>query len=212
MKHIKLFEEFIQLNEGAIPVYPAGNPWKQEGSIRWNDVGKHLTNWMKDGTAISVVAEFDANKYSADAKFKSIPMGTYKDKDKPKFSSAHANYDEGDFDVVGIQENPDKPEKVGEYWREPWIRLADKNGLEFLIPPFKILDVQKGSSIRDKVISGHAYLVDDMRAKITNVKNGNVELTFQNKTKKEIPIAEWKNKRYLELGESVNTDNFESLD
>jgi hypothetical protein len=207
MRHIKLFEEFISITEGAIPVYPAGNPWKAEGSIQWGGVPAHMGSWLKTGTAISIVAEFDFDKYAADPAFRSVPNGNWKDKTKPKFSDKNPGYDEGEFDVLGIEDNPDKPEKTTttvnkikvEHSKEPWIRIADKKGHEFLIPAFRILDIQKGSSVRDGIASGHAYLIDDQRGTIKDYVNGEVIVQLQNKQVKHIPVADWKAKRYTEL-------------
>lgn len=207
MRHIKLFEEFISVNEGSIPVYPAGNPWKAEGSIQWSGVPAHMASWLKTGTAISIVAEFDFDKYSADPKVRSIPNGNFTDKTKPKFTDANKGYDEGEFDVLGIEDNPDKPEmtkttvnKVSvEHAKEPYIRIADKKGHEFLIPAFKILDIQKGSSVRDGIASGHSYLVDDQRGTIKDYVNGDVVLKLQNGQVRKIPVADWKANKYLEL-------------
>ncbi len=212
MKYFKLFEEFIantvdSLTEGAIPVYPAGNPWKAEGSIQWSGAPAHMGSWLKTGTAISVVAEFEFDKYAADPAFRSIPNGNWKDKTKPTFSSKNPGYDEGEFDVIGIEDNPEKPEKITttvnkekiEHSKEPWIRIADKKGNEFLIPAFRILDIQKGSSVRDGITSGHAYLIDDQRGTVKDYVDGKVIVQLQNKQTKQIPIAEWKAKRYTEL-------------
>lgn len=207
MRHIKLFEEFISVNEGSIPVYPAGNPWKAEGSIQWSGVPAHMASWLKTGTAISIVAEFDFDKYSADPKVRSIPNGNFTDKTKPKFTDANKGYDEGEFDVLGIEDNPDKPEmtkttvnKVSvEHAKEPYIRIADKKGHEFLIPAFKILDIQKGSSVRDGIASGHSYLVDDQRGTIKDYVNGDVVLKLQNGQVRKMPVADWKANKYLEL-------------
>ena len=207
MRHIKLFEEFISVNEGSIPVYPAGNPWKAEGSIQWSGVPAHMASWLKTGTAISIVAEFDFDKYSADPKVRSIPNGNFTDKTKPKFTDANKGYDEGEFDVIGIEDNPDKPEmtkttvnKVSvEHAKEPYIRIADKKGHEFLIPAFKILDIQKGSSVRDGIASGHSYLVDDQRGTIKDYVNGDVVLKLQNGQVRKLPVADWKANKYLEL-------------
>jgi len=207
MRHIKLFEEFISVNEGSIPVYPAGNPWKAEGSIQWSGVPAHMASWIKTVTAISIVAEFDFDKYSADPKVRSMPNGNWTDKTKPKFTDSNSGYDEGEFDVLGIEDNPDKPEmtkttvnKVSvEHSKEPWIRVADKKGNEFLIPAFKILDIQKGSSVRDGIASGHSYLVDDQRGTIKDYINGDVVLKLQNGQVRKIPVADWKSNKYLEL-------------
>jgi len=209
MRHVKLFEEFISINEGSIPVYPAGNPWKAEGSIQWSGVPAHMASWLQTGTAISIVAEFDFDKYSADPKLRSMPNRNWTDKTKPKFTDNHKGYDEGEFDVIGIEKNPDKPETTKttlrgikdpiEHDKEPWIRIADKQGNEFLIPAFRILDIQKGSSVRDKIASGHSYLVGDQRGTIKDYKDGNVILKLQNGQVQNIPIADWKANKYLEL-------------
>lgn len=206
MKHIKLFEEFTQnINEGAIPVYPPGNPWKNKGSIQWTTVEDHLTNpakWKKEydnPTNISFVADFDFDKYTADPKFRSVPLGTWKDKNLPTFLSKNPNYDEADYDFVEIVPNKEKP-------REPWIKIVDKKGVEFMIPPFEILDIQIGSSVVDRIFSGSKYLIDNMRGIISDYKDGIVYVRMQDNTTREFTLADWRKKNYTDLDESVKVE------
>lgn len=206
MKHIKLFEEFAQnIDEGAIPVYPPGNPWKNRGSIQWTSVAQHLTDpnkWKKEydnPTNYTLVADFDFDKYIADPKYRSVPLGTWKDKDLPTFKSENPGYDEGEFDFIEVVENKDKP-------REPWIKIADKKGIEFMIPPFDILDIQIGSSLKDQIFSGSKYLIDSMRAVITDYKDGIVYIKLQNGETKQFTLEEWKKKNFTDLDESKKVD------
>ena len=202
MKHIKLFEEFAQnIDEGAIPVYPPGNPWKNRGSIQWTAVAKMMTDpskWKKEydnPTNYTLVADFDFDKYCATEGFRSIPLGTWADKDLPTWKEKNARYDESEFDFVEIIENKEKP-------NEPWIKIADKKGNMFMIPPFEILDIQIGSSIRDGITSGEKFLVDKMRAVITNYKDGKVFVKLQNGETKEFTLDKWKAGNFSTLDES----------
>ena len=192
MKHIKLFEEFNSLNEG-IAVYPQGNPWKPVGNMTWPGFKVNVEKWMSDGTAITGIAEFDYDKFTADEKYRSEPLGTWNNTDLPKFLDKNPRYDESEFDIIGFMENEEKP-------REPWVRIQDKKGLEFLIAPHKFYEIQKGASVRDGVAAGATYLVDNMRATVIDYKNGIVKIKMQNNENKEIPVEEWKNHHYLELG------------
>ena len=206
MKHIKLFEEFAQnIDEGAIPVYPPGNPWKNRGSIQWTAVVKMMTDptkWKKEydnPTNYTLVADFDFDKYCATEGFRSIPLGTWDNKELPTWKEKNPKYDVSDFDFVEIIDNKVKPS-------EPWIKITDVKGNLFMIPPFEILDIQIGSSVVDNILSGEKYLIDSMRAVITNYKDGKVFVKLQNGETKEFSLADWKKKNFSTLDESVKVD------
>jgi hypothetical protein len=209
MKHIKLFEEFVQhIDEGAIPVYPPGNPWKNRGSIQWTAVAKMMTDptkWKKEydnPTNYTLVADFDFDKYCATEGFRSKALGTWDDKALPTWKEKNSRYDESEFDFVEIIENKEKP-------NEPWIKIQDKKGNMFMIPPFEILDIQIGSSVKDDIISGEKFLVDNMRATITNYKDGKVYIKLQNGETKEYTLDAWNAKGFTALDESQSTDEDE---
>jgi hypothetical protein len=197
MKHIKLFEEFSAVNEGAINVFPAGNPYKPEGSIQWTGVLSNIEKWkQKEGlTNFVLVLDLDPDMYTANSEFRSKALGTWKDKNLPLFTEKNPKYNEVEFDLVGVEENMEKP-------NEPWLRVVDKKGLEFLVPPFKVLDIQKGASVKDGIQPGSFYLVDKMRAKIIDYKKGNVVLKMQDSSLKSVPIEQWKKAGYVELDEN----------
>jgi hypothetical protein len=196
MRHIKLFEEFSSsLNEGAINVYPPGNPYKAEGSIQWTGVVKHTDKWKQEGQAFTLILDLDYDMYTANPEFRSKALGTWKDKSLPLFTDKFPRYNQVEFDLLGVEENPEKP-------NEPWLRVVDKKGVEFLVPPFKILDIQKGDSVKDGIHSGSKYLIDKMRAKIVNYKNGKVEVKLQDGTTKEYTLDQWKAGSFMEIEES----------
>ena len=209
MKHIKLFEEYQLLLDGAIPVYPPGNPWKNRGSIAWTDVVNMMTNPSKwkteydnptNYTLVVGRADFDVSKYIADPNYRSIPLGTWKNKELPTWAEKHPNYDESQFDFVEIVDNKEKP-------REPWIKVVDKKGVEFMVAPFEILDIQIGSSIVDDVISGEKFFIDGMRAGIYDYKGGKVKVKTADGEKREYTLAYWKSKNYPTLDEKIKTDD-----
>jgi len=201
MKHIKLFEEYHDsLNEGAIPVYPPGNPWKPEGSIQWTGVVKHTDTWKQEGQAFTLVCDVDYDMYTANPEFRSKALGTWKDKTLPLFTSKYPRYQEVEFDLVGVEENKEKP-------NEPWLRIVDKKGVEFLIHPFHVIDIQKGASVVDRIFAGSKYLIDSMRATITNYKDGKVQVKLQDGSTKEFPIAQWKREGFTEIEESKKEDD-----
>lgn len=206
MKHLKLFEEFSTMNEGAITVYPPGDPYKPEGSIQWTGVLSNIEKWkQKSGmTNLTMLLDIEPDMYTADSQFRSKPLGTWKDKSLPLFSEKHPNYREVEFDFIGSEENEEKP-------NEPWLRVADKNGLEFLVPPFKIMDIQKGASMRDRIYPDTKYLVDKMRAKVMDYKGGEVYLKMQDGSTKKIPIDAWKKAHYMEIEEQKNEENGENV-
>lgn len=199
MKHVKLFEEHFSQSEklfdGAIPVYPPGNPFKPEGSIQWTGVVPHTTKWKEQGQSFVLVVDVDYDMYTADPQFRSKANGTWSNKELPLFSSKYPRYKEVDFDLVAVEENTEKP-------REHWLRIADKNGVEFRVHPFHILDIQKGASVKDGIFAGDVYLIKDMRGKVINLKNDVVELKLQDGSKKNIPLAEWKKSSYTKIEES----------
>lgn len=203
MKYIKLFEDFQNsLEEGAIPAYPPGNPWKNKGSIQWTGLVRHLTDVWKteyNATNFSFACDFDYDKYIADKNYRSVPMGTWKDKSLPKFLDKNPRYNEAEFDFVEVVENPEKK-------KEPWIKVADKKGTEFMIPPFTVLDVQVGSSIRDGIHAGENFLIDNMRGSIADYRDGVVYIKMQNGEKREYTLQDWKSKNYTSLDES-NSEN-----
>ena len=207
MKHIKLFEEFLtNIYEGAIPVFPPGNPYKQEFSMTWKGVATHTKKWLDEKQAFTITVDLDIkdgyNKYIADPKFRSVPMGTWENKDLPLFTSQNPRYKEIEFDMLSVEENKENAET-------PWIKIVDAKGIEFMIYPFMILDIQKGSSVRDGVFSGHKYLIDKMRAKIMNYKGGKVEVKLQDGSTRSISIADWKKANYTSIDES---EEFEGID
>jgi len=207
MKYVKLFEDYTNsLNEGAIPVYPPGNPYKPEGSIQWTGVVKHTDKWKAEGQSFTLVLDIDYDMYTANPEFRSKALGTWKDKSKPLFTSKFPRYREVEFDLLGVEENTEKP-------NEPWLRVSDKDGIEFMIPPFKILDIQKGSSVRDDVFAGSKYLIDNMRAQLMNYKNGMVDIKLQDGTSKSFSIEDWnkKKKNFTEIHENEDTELYTDI-
>ena len=192
MKHLKLFEEYF-INEGAIPVYPPGNPYKQEGSIRWVDVTKHAKKWIDEGQAFTMVCFFDHNKYTLKPGFRSEVLGTWGDKSLPKFETKYPDYINSEFDLVEMT-TPEKPDG-------PCLKIVDKKGFEFLIPPFRVIDIQKGSSVADGIYSGFHYLIDKMKGTIINYKNKRVYVKLQNGEKKDFSLSEWKSNKFTEIEE-----------
>ena len=196
MKHLKLFEEFNQdLNEGQIQVYPPGNPYKAEGSMTWPGIHTWLPKYKAEGRGIIVGADFDYDKFIADPKYRSIPLGTWKDKTLPKFLDSNPRYDEVEYDYIEIVPNPEKET------REPWVKIADKNGIEFMIPPFAIMDIIKGGSVQQKIFPGETFLIDNMRAKIADFINGKVIVKIQDGSTKEFTPQEWKSRNFMPLEE-----------
>lgn len=211
MKHFKLFEEFTELYEGQIHVFPPGNPFQSEGSMTWPGVHKWLPEYSKDGRGIIIGADFNYDFYIDNPKYKSVPSGTivlkrnsqeieWDDPNLPFFTDDHKDYDEVEYDYIGIVPNPAKET------REPWIKIADKDNNEFLIPPFLIVDILKGGSVRDGIFPGGNFLIDKQRARIYDYVKGVVKVKLQDGDFKEYPLKEWRNKRFLDLDESENTE------
>lgn len=197
MKYVKLFEDF--LNEGAIPVFPPGDPYNREGSIQWTGVVQHTKKWMDEGQSFYLVADLDYDKWTADPQFRSESLGTWKNKELPLFTSKYPKYKEVEFDMLGVVDHPEKP-------NEPWIRVVDKKGFEFLIPPFRILDIQKGGSVRDGIYAGFKYLIDGKRGKVTNYKDDLVYIQMQDGGKKVFTIEEWKKSNFHHIDEKEIVD------
>jgi hypothetical protein len=220
MKYIKLFESWMSgdnpVNEGAINVYGPGNPWKPEGSMTWTGVTEHLPTYIYPKAepiserGIIIGADFDYDKFIADPKYRSIPLGTWADKSLPKFLDANPRYDEMEFDFLEIvpQEGKDK--------REAWVKVADKDGIEFMIPPHMVLDILKGGSIREKIYPGEKFLIDKMKAKIMDygVINPNtarhdgmnpgdvvVVIKMQDGETRFYTVEDWRRKNYMQLDE-----------
>lgn len=207
MNRFKLFEEYFQdLNEGAIQVYPPNSPFTKEGSIQWTGVEKLFTQgipqrkqgpWLDD-TMMTVVLDLndkDYDKYIADASYNSIPLKN-QDKKLPIFSEEKPKYDESEFDVIKIVPNPDKP-------KEPYVHVADKNGLEFMVPPYKIIEIQKGASIRDRIEAGSRYRIEGKKGMIINyTPEKKVIVKLEDGSTKEFSLKDWKAGGYRPLNES----------
>ena len=229
MKHIKLFESWLNdnsdVNEGAINVFEPGNPWKPEGSMTWTGVTEHLPTYkfpraeVVAERGIIVGADFDYDKFIADPAFRSIPLGTWADKSLPKFLDSNPRYDEMEFDFLEVvpQEGKDK--------KEAWVKIADKDGIEFMIPPHMVLDILKGGSVREKIYPGEKFLVDKMRARIVdfglinpntarhnemNVGDIVVIIKMQDATTRIYTVQDWKRKNYMHLDE--NKEESEDID
>ena len=203
MKHIKLFEEYLQtLQEGQISIYNQGNPYSpEEGNkgLQWPYFYKEAQKWLDDKIAVTVItAEFDYDKKTTDPKYRSEINGTWDDKSLPKFTDEHSNYDESEFDLIKVDESLKMRDGV---------YIQDKNGLEFCMHPSRILEVQKGASVRDDIAAGATYLVDKMRARIFGYQNGVVTIKLQNGETKDFTLKEWKEKNYLPLDESKIEEN-----
>jgi hypothetical protein len=199
MKHIKLFEEFSALNEGKIPIYGPGDPYKPIGSTQWTGLVKKMDEWKASGQSFILVADVDYDMYTTDPNFRSKANMTWTDKSLPLFTSKYPRYQEVEFDYQGMEPNELKPHEV-------WIRITDKNGVEFKIHPFHVLDVQLGSSAGDRIHAGNKYLIKSMRATIINYKNNVVEVKLQDGTKMNIPIEQWKREDYTEIDEKQNPE------
>lgn len=224
-KHIKLFEEYLQtltLNEGSIQVFGPGNPFKPMGKVeidgvnygsnglQWPKFYEAAQKWLDQKYAVSLVtAEFIQNsdtlgfdKKTTNPKYQSEVNGTWGDKSLPKFMDEHPDYDESDFDLVKI--DPELKNRDGVY-------IQDKDGNEFCIHASRILDVQLGSSVRDEVYSGTFYMIDNMRARISNYQNGIVTVSFKAGSKdpndiREYTLQEWRNKNFPSLDENLQEE------
>jgi hypothetical protein len=199
MNRFKLFEEYFQdLNEGAIPVFPPDSPYKQEGSIQWTGVEKLFTQgipqrkqgpWLETTkmTVVSDLNDKDYDRYIADKAYQSVPLGTFGDEKLPLFSSKNPKYDESEFEVIEIVPNKEKP-------REPYVKVVDKNGLEFMIPPYKIIEIQKGSSIIDRIFAGSKYRFGDGRKGmvVNYTPEKEIHVKMDDGEVKKIKLAEWK--------------------
>ena len=194
MSYIKLFEEF--LNEGAIFVYPPGDPYEKERSIQWPGLLNWIKIWDEEGQRFMFVCDVDYDKYNANPKYRSLPLGTERDKTLPLFSEENPNYDEVDFDLVEVVPFPEKP-------REPWLKIQDKNGVQFMIPPVKVLEVQKGDSAIDGIHSGTKFLIDKMRGEITNYKDDNIIVKMQDGSRRVFKLDEWKKANFTEIEENA---------
>jgi len=198
MKYVKLFEEFTSVDEAAIQVYGPGNPWKKLGKgMTWTGVETWIPKYAEGGRHIIIGADFDFDQYIADKSFRSKPMGTWNEKTLPKFKDKNPKYDEVEFDFVEFVKNEEKP-------REPWVKIADKNGVEFMIPPFMILDIVQGGSVRDKIEPGSAYMIDNMRGTIADYKGDTIYIKLQNGEEKQFKLPEWRSKNFTSLDENEN--------
>jgi len=196
MNYVKPFQEFDSVNEGVF-VYPPGNPYEKERTIQWPGLVDWINKWQGQGQHFSLVCDVDYDKHTADPKYRSVPLGTWGDKSLPLFTEENPRYDEVDFDLVEIVDNPEKP-------REPYLKIVDKNGIEFMIPPFKVMEVQRGDSVVDNIRSGSKYLIDKMRATIVNYKNGKILVRLQDGSVREYDPQQWKSKNFTEIDEKRN--------
>lgn len=218
MKYVMLFEEFASFNEG-VAVYPPGNPYEKEGSIQWPGLVDHMKKWMAEKQTFVLVVDFHSHphvtydKCNADPDYRSVPLGTWNDKELPLFTSENPEYKntgkdgkeredggqggEVDFDLLEIVPNEEKP-------REPWLLIVDKNGHKFMVPPWSVMDVQKGASVEYQLFSGSHYLIDKMRATITNIKDGKVIVKMQDGEVREYTPQEFKSHKFTDLEEKRN--------
>lgn len=228
-KYIKLFEEFRNsINEGQIQVYPAGNPYtplksiyvagrSHSNGLQWPAFYKAAEEWLKDGYAITVItadfipdhaAELGYNKKTTNTKYQSEINGTWKDKSLPLFMEDHPNYNETEFDLIKVDES--LKNRDGVY-------IQDKDGNEFCIHPSRIFEVQLGSSVRDGIAAGSFYLINSMRARISNYQNGIVTLCFKVGSKDpkdylEFTLDEWKKKHFVPIDESEHAESYKELE
>lgn len=186
------FDDFI--NEGRIQVYEPGNPYRPESSMTWRPgIYDHLDGYAKDGTGVILGCDFDYDKYIAEEGYRSVPLGTWKDKSLPLFLDKHPRYSEVEFDYVSLIPDPEKDPK------EPWVEVTDRNDVRFMIPPYCINDIYKGGSRKLGILPGELFLIDGMRGRIDNFKNDTVYIRLQNGDKKKFSVEEWKSKKYMSL-------------
>ena len=209
MKYIKLFEELMALKEAAaesknqVKVYMPDNPHKMS-RVQLSYPGVHeWLNWFSDpnneryvSNCIAFITDIDYDKRTADPKFRSEALGTWEDETLPLFSETNPSYKEVEFDYVEVPTDQEKLGKIpGEElkkkgngtYENPWIKIVDKKGVEFLIKPYEIIDIQLGCSVVDNIFPGFSYLIDGERGTITNyekhtvrkgAEHGEVEVTL----------------------------------
>lgn len=189
MKHIKLFEEFtskevlIKITESAISTYPPGNPFHSEGGVRWIDVARYTKDLVEKGQSFTLNTMFDYDFYTLDPRFRSKVQDTWEKKDLPLFSEKFPRYSESEFDLVETLA-VDEP-------GEPRLKIVDFKGNLFLIPCHKVIEIVKGSSVRDGIISGSHYIIDGERCTIENYINGEVIVRTGDRSVKKFTLKEW---------------------
>jgi hypothetical protein len=72
-----------------------------------------------------------------------------------------------------------------------------------MIPPVKVLEVQKGDSAVDGIHSGTKFLIDKMRGEIINYKDDNVVVKMQDGSRKVFKLDEWKKENFTEIEENA---------
>lgn len=240
LHNVKLFENFSNLYEGQIRVFKPNNPFKPADGeelfgvkigkgLEWKPVYDAFEKWLDQGFGITItVAEFipnseqlGYNKKTTNPKYRSEINGTWDDKSLPLFTDEHPRYDESQFDVLKVDkkfsniDGSNPPHIDGIY-------IRDEKGNEFCVHASRILDVQLGSSLRDKIIPGtkygyFEYEYDDNGEKkieknavgtIVNYQNGKVYVKIGKDDIREYTIADWKAKRFRSMDESKLMKNF----
>jgi hypothetical protein len=191
MKYIKLFEDYT-LDEGRIPIYPPGNPYKMEKGIRWIDVIKAIQEMMNEKQAFTVVCDFDYDKYSMNPDTRSKVQGNEDQKDLPLFTKKYPQYGEAEFDVEEV-----KDVKLG----DPALLLIDKKGMKFLVEPARVIEIQKGSSVRDGIFSGDKYWLGNMLGKVIDYKDGVIKVHKQDGKTEDFTLADWKKGNFMHVDE-----------
>ena len=195
MSYIKLFEEWSQLNEAQIRVFAAGNPWKPEQvqkgkgyvdyKMTWPKFYEEAPKWLEEKIAVSVIVDdFIPNSETLGYNKKVVNLdkdepiyrseidGTWDNKSLKLFTDEHPDYNESQFDLVEV--DPSLKDRDGVY-------IQDKDGNEFCVHASRILDVQKGCSVRDGISSGTFWTFPSMeskRGRIVNYQAGIITVSF----------------------------------
>jgi hypothetical protein len=207
----------------GINVYKPGDPYKLDtradgtgGKIQWTGVEKHFNNWMNNNhEMISIVCNIDANydrwnydELNINPKYKSKFLGTWNDDNLKLFSEDFPRYNKTEFDVIGLAKQEKGDDEMFKYKdvKISFVKVQDMRGNMFVIPPFEIIDIERGNSIVDQIMSGDAYLVGDKRAIIDNYQNKNgqkiVTIRFKgDNTTQTFTLADFRSKKYLNLTE-----------
>ena len=195
---IKMFDEYVKLNEGNILTYMPGDKQKPSKVLHVPDVAKFFCELLEKNKPFTVIVNNEGSEF-----------GPIKRKDLEE-GSEYFDRLETEFDVVGVEGFKEKEMKHGFLtFTETYpitspdeakktnpnniaIVLVDKKGKNWKVQIGKIEEVSVGSSLKDKVYIGEVFTVDGKgKCYVADYDGKDVTIQFEN-GKETMPLSDWK--------------------
>lgn len=195
---IKMFEEYVNLNEGNILTYMPGDTNKPSKNLHVPDVAKFFCELLEKKKPFTAIVNNEGSEFGPAKKA---------DVDDP---ADYFDRIESEFDVVGVEGFKDKVNTNGKLtFTETYpitdpaeakktnpnniaIVLVDKKGRNWKVQIGKIEEVSVGSSLKDKVYIGEEFKVEGKgKCYVADYDGKDVTVQFED-TKETMSLAAWK--------------------